>query len=507
MIRGMPTRRTMLRAGIASLSWLAVALALALAATPARANGRFPAANSIVFSPADPRTLVGRTTFGILPSSDDGASWRWMCEDALALPSTMVSDPELALSASGALIVGVPKPYTLGVSVSGDLGCNWGCVGPLADRQVADVVLRPLSPHAVLALASGAAAPDGGLSPPQVFETTDDGATWAPLGAPLDASDPTLEVLSIDVAKSDAARIYVSATRGAGTQRRASLFVSADDGASWTERALPAYDGQSEGGVYIGAVDPTDPGRVYVRSSGAGALDVSANASCDPGLGRSRLFVTPDAGATWTVAPLPVSCQILGFALSDDGSRVYAGTFGEGLFAASRADLKFVKTSPIHVECLATRGRELWACSDAVSGMIFGVSTTEGACFEPRLLQLTTVAGPIACAPSPAGPFACQATTNGAVCTRDAFQNLCVTPYAMDPGCFVDVAPPDAGCEPGDASPGDASPGDASPRRAGFSARGGSCGCSTPGGPGPAGAAALAIALAAAAAMRRRRRA
>lgn len=487
----MHATRPLVAAGLASCLLLAVA-------APARANGRFPASNQIVFSPSDSASpaIVGRTTFGILPSRDDGATWRWVCEDVLALPPNMALDPELALTAGSGLVVGVPNPYSLGASVSTDLGCNWACATDLASQPVADVVLRPASPHSVLALLPGALTADGGGTPPQIFESKDDGAHWAPLGAPL-SRDPTLAVFTIDVARSDASRIYVSATLGYGSQRTAVLFVSTDDGATWTARTVGSFDPQSEGAIYIAAVDPTDADRVYLRSGGAQALTVDATNSSDMAVGGSRLFVTSNAGNAFAIANLPVTWQILGFALSEDGSRVYAGTYGDGLFAASRSDLKFSKTSSIHVECLATRGPELWACSDAASGFIFGVSTDEGACFQPKLQQLTTLAGPIACSPNPGGPLACHATSNASACTNDAFQGLCAGAFAMNDNCFVDAGPIlDGGC----ARQSDAG---AAP-----TVGGGSCGCTTPGRGGMTGLAALAMgcALASAAALRRRRR-
>ncbi len=348
----------------------------------------------------------------------------------------------------------------------------------------------------MLALLPGALAADGGGAPPQVFESTDDGAHWAPLGAPI-SGDPTIAVFTIDVARSDASRIYVSATLGYGSQRTAVLFVSTDDGATWAARTVGQFDPQSEGAIYIGAVDPIDADRVYLRSGGTQALGVDATNTIDSTVGGSRLFVTSNAGTSFSVPTLPVSWQILGFALSEDGSRVYAGTWGDGLFAASRSDLNFVKTSAIHVECLATRGPELWACSDAASGFIFGMSTDEGACFQPKLPLLNDIVGPIACSPNPGGPLGCHAKSNASACTNESFQALCTGAFAMSDNCFVDAGPaPDAGC----AHHGDAG---AAP-----TVGGGSCGCATPGRGGMTGLAALAVgcALASAAALRRRRR-
>jgi hypothetical protein len=451
--------------------------------------------------------MVGRTTFGVLPSVDDGATWRWMCEDVLAFPQNMTVDPELALTAGGALVEGVPLPYQLGLSVSTDLGCNWSCAGgPLADRQIADIVLRPGSPHSVLALLSGTLTADGGGLPAQVARSTDDGASWTTLGTPFDASDSTLAVSSIDVSKSDAARIYVSATRGYGPMRKAALFVSADDGATWSENTITGFNPQTEGSLWIGAVDPTDADQVYLRSSGAQAFGVDATLSMNATYGDSHLYVSTDAGKTFSMPTLPFSWQILGLALSDDGSKVYVGSFGDGLYVAQKSDLAtFTKTSSIHVECLATRGAELWACSDAVSGFIFGSSLDDGRCFTPRLPLLNNVTGPIECAAKPGGPLACGATSNSSICTTTAFQNLCTGPFAMDANCFTDAGPIDSGCGGGGGDGGGGGGGgssDGGHGPAASSSKG--CGCTTMGG-GTAGGASGVGLLVAAAALRRRR--
>ncbi len=59
----------------------------------ARANGRFPTSNQIVFSPANADLIVLRATFGILVSRDGGTTWTWLCEDALGIARTTVEDP------------------------------------------------------------------------------------------------------------------------------------------------------------------------------------------------------------------------------------------------------------------------------------------------------------------------------------------------------------------------------------------------------------------------------
>ena len=63
------------------LSLTAVSLVAALfVATPsARANGRFPGASQLVVDPSNDQRIVVRATFGVLQTTDRGATWRWVC--------------------------------------------------------------------------------------------------------------------------------------------------------------------------------------------------------------------------------------------------------------------------------------------------------------------------------------------------------------------------------------------------------------------------------------------
>ena len=148
----------------------------------------------------------------------------------------------------------------------------------------------------------------------------------------------------------------------------------------------PSTTATTEDSIYIGAIDPSNIDRVYLRSSGL------------PTGGRSRLTVVNGAsdrdadvhdGAhlrrRGRGRPGEMTGELLGLALSSDGSKVYVGTKEDGLWIASASDLKFTKKSSMVVQCLATRGNELWACSAAVSGFVAGVSTDDGATFTAKL--------------------------------------------------------------------------------------------------------------------------
>jgi photosystem II stability/assembly factor-like uncharacterized protein len=400
------------------LASAAGALVLSLAA-PAAANGRFPASNQIVFSPTDPDLVVLRTSYGLLPSHDHGTSWRYVCEDALGLGPASKEDPSIGLTEHNALIAGVSG----GLDVSPDVGCNWNCVGgPLAGQAIADVAVRPDAPAGAVALTRSYLVGDSAIAAisSQVFETTNEGATWTAISGPF---DPEVTVTTIDVAKTDPNRLYVSGTRNFGTARTASLFASTDKGATWVEQTLPPaqFDPSTEDSIYIGAVDPNDADRVYIRSAGL----VTG--------GRSRLTVftrASDGSPKFATAYLfdvaaqqGVSGELLGFALSADGAKVYVGSQESGLWVGSVADLKFHKTSSIIVQCLTTHGRELWACSAAVSGFVAGVSTDDGATFTAKLPLIGALAGPIACSPNPKGA-ACGTTANSSQCVA-AYAAFC----------------------------------------------------------------------------------
>ncbi|MGD0527170.1 MAG: sialidase family protein, partial [Polyangiaceae bacterium] len=300
----------------------AAAASFVLAVAPgASANGRFPASNQILFSPSNPQLIMERTTFGLLRSYDYGTTWQWFCEDAIGLPPTSNEDPSYALVKNETLITGI----SLGLEISVDTGCNWTRQGgALAGQLVKDLDVPPNDTDTALAITS-TFEPDAGVDGGEgylqhVFTSTDDGVTWAITGT----IDPQATVTTLEVAPTDPMRIYVSAYRGEGMARTTSIFASSDGGQTWTEHQTP-LDPNTETAVYIAAVDPNNEDLLYVRSAGA-----------------SRLFVSSDGASTFQVAfVLPESDQMLGFALSQDGSKVFLGGANTGLFSASATDLQF----------------------------------------------------------------------------------------------------------------------------------------------------------------------
>jgi hypothetical protein len=342
--------------------------------TPAWANGRFPRADQLVTVPGEPAELVLRTTFGLLFSHDAGGIWDWVCESAVGFSGQ--DDPALAVMKEGVVLAGLFE----GLATSPDRGCSWHFADTAASPlPIIDLSVRPDPPSAAVALAWEAQPVT--LTTPgyrsRFFSTIDAGGTWQSYGTGI---DPSVLVLTLDVAPSDPHRLYASGVRS-GARRSASLFVSTDDGQSWLERPVP-FDDRREQGLYIAAVDPALPDLVYLRTSGATT---------------SRLLVTRDAGATleehFSGAPM------LGFALSADGSSVYLGSIEQGLWAASRDTLEFSQRSSLPILCLMNAGDSLYACSNDQGGFAVGLSRDGGVTFDPKL-KLSQVRGPLEC---PAG--------------------------------------------------------------------------------------------------------
>jgi photosystem II stability/assembly factor-like uncharacterized protein len=381
------------RAGWRIVSGAVLAGSIALFARDARANGRLPASSALAFDPSSSSRVYMRTTFGLLVSNDGGHAWDWICDRAVGLNGP--EDPTIGIFANG----DVAATMLRGLGMTTDGACTFTLVGgDLANRLFVDLAVRKSTPASGVAVASGYAnqVDDAGdpLFASQVFVTTDSGKTWTKLGAPL---DPTLLVETIDWSDADPNRMYISAARGTGSTPSGVLLESDDGGSSWTEHAVDLVT-PPERAPYIAALDPKNADVLYVRTGG----DITAAA---------RLLVSKDAGKTWTKV-LTTSGPMLGFALSEDGKKVFAGGPNDGVLEAPTDTFVFTKKSSLSVRCLAYRSGELWACSDEATTFTAGVSADDGATFDARL-HLRDVRGPLACPPDTPTAQLCAADWPG----------------------------------------------------------------------------------------------
>ena len=343
----------------------AAALGLFCRAHVGHANGRYPKADQLVIAQGDAASLTVRATFGFLVSRDSGKNWDWICERAIGYSG--VQDPTIGVMEGGTLIASLAE----GIARSTDQGCSWGfSEATLSDSPVIDLTVQRDAPSHALALLWD--AQKVGYSS-RFLASDDNGRSFVPYGRPI---DPSVLVVTLDVAPSNPSRVYASGTRSVDGVRTGLLFRSDDDGEHWHEYPLP-FDPKLEQGVYIAAVDPHDADTVYLRTSSATV---------------SRLLVSHDGGEQVEVV---YSGSLLAFALSPDGKQLYFG--GEdGLYSGRAEDLKFEPRSGLRLLCLAATDELLYACSDEHSGFTVGSSRDGGFSFEP-LLHLNTVRGPLAC--------------------------------------------------------------------------------------------------------------
>jgi hypothetical protein len=115
-------RRTSFACAALAGAGLALAAA-AVGAGPGRANGRPPATTNVRFQPGSDADIYLPVTFGLLKSTDDGASFRWVCETAIGYGGTF--DPDYAISTEGDIYATTFD----GLRVSRDGGCTFEAVG------------------------------------------------------------------------------------------------------------------------------------------------------------------------------------------------------------------------------------------------------------------------------------------------------------------------------------------------------------------------------------------
>jgi hypothetical protein len=407
---------------------LASGLAVATLACAAHANGRFPTAQQIALAPNDPDLMLLMATYGVNVSHDKGKTWDWVCETAVGYMSN--EDPTLGITQRDTILISTFE----GLGASSDQACSW-TLPVQGITRAADLVVEKADPHTAFVLTSGfAGVGDAGSTfTSAVWVTHDDGATFTQVGPNL---DPAILAETIDVAPSDPTRVYVSGTRTVAGAPTGVLLYSTDGGQTFAETDLPFSS--ADRAPYIAAVDPTNPDRVYVRVR---TTDTIPDGGA-PGPAGSRVLVSDD-GLKTVRQVWQAGSDLLGFAVSPDGTKVYAGGPYDGLHVASSTALDFTtQTSPVQIECLNFEGATLLACSQEVSGFTIGSTTDDGATWTP-MFHMSCERGPLNC-----GASSLVASQCGTL-----WESQQSTLGGPDPKCTADAgaAAPDAGTASGSA--------------------------------------------------------
>jgi hypothetical protein len=149
-----------------------------------------------------------------------------------------------------------------------------------------------------------------------IVQSTDGGATWNPLAAPV----PGCGSLDLQVAPSSPSTLYLAGASPVGPFCREPLSAvlrSTDGGATWTEA-----DGGLNGGTITRlAIDPHDPDLLYAGTGGGE----------DPASQGNGVWKSTDGGVSWSQTGGQLTGTIAALVVSPDGV-VWAAKVGEGVF-------------------------------------------------------------------------------------------------------------------------------------------------------------------------------
>jgi MYXO-CTERM domain-containing protein len=451
---------------------LAVGLgaAVALAALPAvgHANGRMPASVNIHFAPNNDQDIYLQVTFGLLESHDGGATWHWVCEEAIGYSGTY--DPDYDVSPTKALFATTFD----GLKVRRD-GCTFESTQLGADF-ISAVTVGP--DGAVYAAAANASPPDS-----KIYKSIDDGVTFNPTGATSPGTEASWK--TIMVAPSDATRIYASGYLLGSTTppKQVTLYRSDDGGTSWMALPTTDFTTSTNSDLIIAAVSPDDPDLVFARityRSGNGVGDA--------------VYRSTNAGASWTkvkefddTAPGVVVRKLAGGGTAATSAHVVVGTPFSGTWLSTDGGQTFTQASAsLQVACMQEHSGTLWACgnNNAPDNMLLGKSTDATA--WTKVVQYQDILGPTQCA---------SGTVEHDTCQLDRWCTL-RTQFGIVPDETNSCAAPVAdGAASGDGS-----------MMGGDGGGGGKKGCGCQAGGGPGGSALVALAVVVPFLPRRRRR-
>ncbi len=228
--------------------------------------------NYSCFSSADSFFLCGTNGYGVLSSTDDGATWTNISNGPSSTTQCFHNNGKLVYCGT----------YSEGVFRSTDYGKTWTAKNTgIANKKI----------YAITIIGSYLLAGGGG----GLYRSTDSANTWTVAGSGLPSADvQSLAVISTKV---------VASVKNNG------LYVSADSGATWVQ--------SSTGGPY----DIYTYGHLLVKGT-------KIFAAVPP-----NIFVSTDNGVSWTPdsVGLPL-IQTTILALWSNGDKIFIGAFGYGCY-------------------------------------------------------------------------------------------------------------------------------------------------------------------------------
>lgn len=360
-----------------ALSCLTLAGVLAAGVSDAHANGRFPATVEVQHVPGDNQSIFLPATFGLLISSDDGASFRWICEEAVGYSG--VFDPDYELEADGTIWATTFD----GLRVTRDGGCTWTTIsGPLEGHFVGEV---EVGPDAVV----WATTSTGGEIN-DVYRSTD-GTTFTATGL----IDGAAWWRTLRVAPSNGDVVYVSGFRptdpsGDGAASPEALaYKSINGGTSWTPVALTGVTFGTVPQFDFLAVAPDDPNTAWAVSvSAVDPIGDALYATTDGGTSWQKLIEVGDSIATFLVVP------------GTGNYTLHIGTLNDGNRVSTDSGSNWTRDDDPRMACLSLRGDGTYfSCGANWEPDFFALARSTDAQSWTKVVRFSELAGPVSCAP------------------------------------------------------------------------------------------------------------
>lgn len=339
-----------------------------------QANGRFPKTTNVHIQPNDDNVILLPATFGLLISRDAGASFHWVCEEAIGYGGSF--DPDYAIAQDGAIFATTFD----GLRVSRDGGCLWENAGNLSPEEYFAEV--EIGPNGYVWAATASAAMMN-----RVYLSTDNGMSFEP----KDAGLPQVWWKTLRISESNPQRIYLSGYRVAETLAdgglvppQGILYRSDDGGDTWLELDLDEIEFGSQPWFLIEGVDPDDPDTVFARAQGAnGAIgDV--------------LYRSTDAGETW-VRVLASEVQMQAFLIRKSGT-IVVGTLTDGVHSSTNGGDTWERENLPQMCCLdEDSGGTLYACGANWDPDFFALGTSQDLMNWEKTVRFSEIAGAYSC--------------------------------------------------------------------------------------------------------------
>jgi MYXO-CTERM domain-containing protein len=386
-------------------------LICALVAVPATALAHPgpPVSHDVFFAPGNPDRMSFEVSWGLLQTEDGGATWHWMCEDAIGFGGAYY--PDHAYAQDGRLFATTTS--ALGLTATAD-HCTWG--GGLVPGFVSQIEV--LGDGTVLAAASN-------LTDMRIYGSDDDGVTFTPRATP----DAMVTVWESMVA--GPTRVWLSGYWIDPAKHRV-LYRSDDGGTVWTpvpldDLALPDCDLLD---LQVAAVSPTDPDIVFVRVHRANCTGIGDDIwrSIDGGASWTKVFASGDDVTSVVVranGQVLLGEKLSGLHISDDGG----ATFGDDVPGVPEVD------------CLRERADGLlFLCSVSFPPENMAIGTSSDAMTWTSIFTYDQT--------TDAYPDCAAGTVQHDICLE---LNWCTRVCQLqidDPSCVCTAPPPDAGPPP-----------------------------------------------------------